>query len=107
MSSQIAKLKKKLAPPPVKTEETSGKRDKMLIFLMVATALIMVLGYESMNGISLTLYVAIMTSIVTLFLSRKPFVPEKMQLTCRYISIIALAAVFVLMIYGFYTGGEF
>lgn len=107
MARQTRKIKKKLAPVPEEKNESSSLkpkegRDRLLLVLMAVTALIMVLGYDTMDSIGMGLYSAMMGAMICLYFSRHGNLGEKVQSNLRYVSFAFIAVVIILMIANFY-----
>lgn len=107
MARQTRKIKKKLAPAvEEKNESNSLKpkegRDRLLLVLMAVTALIMILGYNSMDSIGMGLYSTMMGAMICLYFSRHGNLGEQLQKNLRYASFAFIAAVILLMIANFY-----
>ena len=106
MATQTSKLKKKLQPapePPKEDLKPKTGQDRLRLTLMAVTALIMMIGYDKMNGFQMGLYSAILGSIVTLYYSRHMSNPNpKAVQTLKYISLFFLILVMVLIILSLY-----
>lgn len=110
MARQTRKIKRKLAQDEEekleKNESSSLKpkegRDRLLLVLMAVTALIMVIGYNSMDNTGLGMYSTMMGAMICLYFSRHGNWGEQIQTYLRYASFAFIAGVILLMIANFY-----
>lgn len=104
MAKQTRKIKRKITPEEIK-EENSLKpkegKDRMLLILIAVTALIMALGYETMDGLGMGMYSSMMGAMICLYLSRHGSFDEKVLKILHYASFVFIGFVMILMVCNF------